>query len=77
MNCRDTARFQVSDRHSEISRLLSLLQFDYSTTDRRNIHGDKEKCVFEKKMMSGQKPHCIRRSHKSFSLFFFLSCQSQ
>lgn len=45
MNCRDTARFQASDRYSEISKLLSLLQFDYFTGDRRNI-----KTVRQRKM---------------------------
>lgn len=78
MNCRDTERFQASDRHPEISMLLSLLQFDYSNTDRRTrkTWRQRKMWVWEKIDMSGQKPHCIRRSHKSFSLLFFLSCQS-
>lgn len=79
MNCRDAARFQASDRDSEISRLLSLRLFDYSNTDRGNRKTQRQRkmWVWKKIDMSGQKLHCIRRSHKSFSLFFFLLWQLQ
>lgn len=56
-----------------IFSLLSLLQVDYFNSDRRKkkIQRQRKMWVWKKNCMSGQKPHCIKRSHKSFPLFFY------
>lgn len=78
MNCRNTARFQASGRQAKISQLLSLLQFNFSNTDNKNRKTQRQRKMWAWKRiyMSGQKPHCIKRSHKSFSFFYFLSILS-